>query len=166
MKSRIGHSLSTKCLTILVRGLFHRAVLMSGTSFSTWSLVEDPVHYAVKVLATINNAIRRVISGQFSARVLFASEKLAQICTAHILTVQVVCRFGHFVECIFISITSDFFRTSKSTQKTRLTNKLTLNLLVTEHQRGRQATSKLRLNLLVSNKQCMDPKLTGLRLRR
>ena len=31
-------------------GLFHRAILMSGSSFSTWSLVEDPVHYAVKVM--------------------------------------------------------------------------------------------------------------------
>ena len=35
-------------------GLFHRAILMSGTSFSSWSLVEDPVHYAVKVASALN----------------------------------------------------------------------------------------------------------------
>ena len=30
-------------------GLFQRAILMSGSYFCTWSLVEDPIHYAVKV---------------------------------------------------------------------------------------------------------------------
>ena len=35
-------------------GLFHRAILMSGSSFSSWSLVEDPVHYAVKVANSLN----------------------------------------------------------------------------------------------------------------
>ena len=37
-----------------ISGLFHRAILMSGSSFSTWSLVEDPVHYAVKVANSLN----------------------------------------------------------------------------------------------------------------
>ena len=43
--------LKLKCST---SGLFHRAILMSGSSFSTWSLVEDPVHYAVKVASSLN----------------------------------------------------------------------------------------------------------------
>ena len=129
MKSRIGHSLSTKCLTILVRGLFHRAVLMSGTSFSTWSLVEDPVHYAVKVLATINNAIRRVISGQISARVLFASETLAQICAAHILRAPLLCHVAILLIAYLLALLAIFSITSKLNQKTFLTNQLTLNLL-------------------------------------
>ena len=30
---------------------------MSGTSFSSWSLVEDPVHYAVKVASTLNCSV-------------------------------------------------------------------------------------------------------------
>ena len=30
---------------------------MSGTSFSTWSLVEDPVHYAVKVASALNCSV-------------------------------------------------------------------------------------------------------------
>ena len=30
-------------------GLFHRGILMSGFSFSTWLLVEDPIHYALKL---------------------------------------------------------------------------------------------------------------------
>ena len=35
-------------------GLFHRAILMSGSSFSTWLLLEDPVHYAVKEANSLN----------------------------------------------------------------------------------------------------------------
>jgi neuroligin len=35
-------------------GLFHRAVLMSGSGAAPWSLVEDPVHYAVKLAAALN----------------------------------------------------------------------------------------------------------------
>ena len=30
---------------------------MSGSSFSTWSLVEDPVHYAVKVANSLNCSV-------------------------------------------------------------------------------------------------------------
>ena len=37
--------------------MFHRAILMSGSSFSTWSLVEDPVHYAVKVANSLNCSV-------------------------------------------------------------------------------------------------------------
>ena len=50
-------SIITKCCPIfshLMPGLFHRAILMSGSSFSSWSLVEDPVHYAVKVANSLN----------------------------------------------------------------------------------------------------------------
>ena len=50
-------------------------------------------------------------------------------CTAHILTIPVVCQFGHFVICIFLAFASNFF----------ITSKWKVNLLV--------ATSKLRLNL-------------------
>ena len=35
-------------------GLFHRAIMMSGSSFSSWSLVDDPVHYAVKMANSLN----------------------------------------------------------------------------------------------------------------
>ena len=42
------------CTDHITAGLFHRAILMSGSAFSTWSLVEDPVHYAVKVANSLN----------------------------------------------------------------------------------------------------------------
>ena len=35
-------------------GLFQRAILMSGSGAAPWSLVEDPVHYAVKLAAHLN----------------------------------------------------------------------------------------------------------------
>ena len=44
--------------------------------------------------------------------------------TAHILTVPIAYHFGHFVICIFTSIASNFFKTSKLTQKICLTSQL------------------------------------------
>jgi hypothetical protein len=40
--------------TLTRTGLFHRAILMSGSGAAPWSLVEDPVHYAVKLAAALN----------------------------------------------------------------------------------------------------------------
>lgn len=38
----------------MVPGLFHRAILVSGSSFSSWALVEDPVGFAVKLAREVN----------------------------------------------------------------------------------------------------------------
>lgn len=38
-------------------GLFHRAILMSGSAYSSWALVEDPVIYAVKLAKEVNCSI-------------------------------------------------------------------------------------------------------------
>lgn len=40
-------------------GLFHRVIMMSGSAFSSWALVDDPVHYAVKLAAALNCSIPR-----------------------------------------------------------------------------------------------------------
>ncbi|KAI5713691.1 hypothetical protein M8J76_003593 [Diaphorina citri] len=35
-------------------GLFHKAVLLSGSALSSWALVEDPVHFAVQLASQLN----------------------------------------------------------------------------------------------------------------
>ncbi len=44
-----------------ISGLFHRAIMMSGSAFSDWALVEDPVHYAVKLAGGLNCSIPRQV---------------------------------------------------------------------------------------------------------
>ena len=44
---------------LLVLDLFHRAIMMSGSAFSDWAMVEDPVHYAVKLASSLNCSIPR-----------------------------------------------------------------------------------------------------------
>ncbi|ALC46886.1 CG34139 [Drosophila busckii] len=41
----------------MVRGLFHRAILMSGSAYSSWALVEDPVLFAIKLAREVNCSI-------------------------------------------------------------------------------------------------------------
>lgn len=41
----------------MVPGLFHRAILLSGSAFSSWALVEDPVIYALKLAKEVNCTI-------------------------------------------------------------------------------------------------------------
>lgn len=41
----------------MVPGLFHRAILLSGSAFSSWALVEDPVIYALKLAKEVNCSI-------------------------------------------------------------------------------------------------------------
>ncbi|KAG8279638.1 neurexin protein binding [Homalodisca vitripennis] len=36
------------------RGLFHRAILLSGSALSSWALVEDPVYFAVRLDRQVN----------------------------------------------------------------------------------------------------------------
>uniref|UniRef100_W8BSI7 Neuroligin-4, X-linked n=1 Tax=Ceratitis capitata TaxID=7213 RepID=W8BSI7_CERCA len=58
-----GHGTGAACINFLmtsptmVRGLFHRAILMSGSAYSSWALVEDPVSFAVKLAKEVNCSI-------------------------------------------------------------------------------------------------------------
>ena len=40
-------------------GLFHRAILVSGSAHSSWALVDDPVRYAVRLASHVNCSIPR-----------------------------------------------------------------------------------------------------------
>ena len=46
-------------MSFLPPGLFHRCLLISGSAFSSWSLVDDPVHFAVKLASHVNCTLPR-----------------------------------------------------------------------------------------------------------
>lgn len=58
-----GHGTGAACIDFLmtsptmVPGLFHRAILLSGSAYSSWALVEDPVVYALKLAKETNCSI-------------------------------------------------------------------------------------------------------------
>lgn len=58
-----GHGTGAACINYLmstptmVKGLFQRAILMSGSAYSSWALVEDPVVFAVKLAKEVNCSI-------------------------------------------------------------------------------------------------------------
>ncbi|CAK9806868.1 nlg-1 [Anthophora plagiata] len=41
----------------VVRGLFKRAILLSGSALSSWAVVEDPVSYALKLARAVNCSV-------------------------------------------------------------------------------------------------------------
>ncbi|KAL5274555.1 Ces3.2 family protein [Megaselia abdita] len=59
----VGHGTGAACINYLmssptnVQGLFHRVILLSGSSFSSWALVENPVVYALKLAKEVNCSI-------------------------------------------------------------------------------------------------------------
>lgn len=58
-----GHGSGAACINFLmtsptvVPGLFHRAILLSGSAFSSWALVEDPVIYALRLAKEVNCSV-------------------------------------------------------------------------------------------------------------
>ncbi|XP_054288451.1 neuroligin-4, Y-linked-like [Macrosteles quadrilineatus] len=58
-----GHSTGAACINFLIisptvmPGLFHRAILLSGSALSSWALVEDPVSYAVSLARQVNCSV-------------------------------------------------------------------------------------------------------------
>lgn len=59
----VGHGTGAACINYLmssptnVQGLFHRVILLSGSSFSSWALVENPVIYALRLAKEVNCSI-------------------------------------------------------------------------------------------------------------
>ncbi|KAF6206601.1 hypothetical protein GE061_017837 [Apolygus lucorum] len=56
----VGHGTGAACINFLMisptvmPGLFHRAILLSGSALSSWALVEDPVDFAVRLARHVN----------------------------------------------------------------------------------------------------------------
>ena len=44
-----------------ISGLFHRSYMMSGSAYSSWALVDDPVHYAVQLATSLNCSVPRYV---------------------------------------------------------------------------------------------------------
>lgn len=42
---------------ISIPGLFHRAILLSGSALSSWAIVDDPVYYSLKLAKHMNCSI-------------------------------------------------------------------------------------------------------------
>ncbi|XP_055611267.1 neuroligin-4, Y-linked [Uranotaenia lowii] len=63
MVTLAGHGSGAACINFLmtsptmVPGLFHRAILLSGSAYSSWALVEDPVIYALRLAKEVNCSI-------------------------------------------------------------------------------------------------------------
>lgn len=60
----VGHGTGAACIHFLIASsavpegmLFHRAILMSGSGLSPWSLVGDPAHYAAVVANHVNCSV-------------------------------------------------------------------------------------------------------------
>lgn len=63
MVTLAGHGSGAACINFLmtspttVSTLFQRAILMSGSAYSSWALVDDPVIYALKLAKEVNCSI-------------------------------------------------------------------------------------------------------------
>ena len=53
------HINANKCFFQFIVGLFHRSYMMSGSAYSSWALVDDPVHYAVQLASNLNCSVPR-----------------------------------------------------------------------------------------------------------
>ncbi|CAK1600376.1 unnamed protein product [Parnassius mnemosyne] len=59
----MGHGSGAACINFLMisptvmPGLFHRAILLSGSALSSWAIVDDPVYYSLKLAKHMNCTI-------------------------------------------------------------------------------------------------------------
>ncbi|XP_022126293.2 neuroligin-4, Y-linked isoform X1 [Pieris rapae] len=59
----MGHGSGAACINFLMisptvmPGLFHRAILLSGSALSSWAIVDDPVYYSLKLAKYMNCSI-------------------------------------------------------------------------------------------------------------
>ncbi|XP_059049528.1 neuroligin-4, Y-linked-like isoform X1 [Achroia grisella] len=59
----MGHGSGAACINFLMisptvmPGLFHRAILLSGSALSSWAIVDDPVYYSLKLAKQMNCSI-------------------------------------------------------------------------------------------------------------
>ncbi|XP_028035892.1 neuroligin-4, Y-linked-like isoform X1 [Bombyx mandarina] len=64
----MGHGSGAACINFLMisptvmPGLFHRAILLSGSALSSWAIVDDPVYYSLKLAKHINCTVPEDLS--------------------------------------------------------------------------------------------------------
>ncbi|XP_044249940.1 neuroligin 4-like isoform X2 [Drosophila takahashii] len=104
-----GHGTGAACINYLmtsptmVRGLFHRAILMSGSAYSSWALVEDPVLFAIKLAREVNCTIPEDINRHHEQIVdCLRDVPLEDLYTADIQAPNFLTSFGPSVDGVVI----------------------------------------------------------------
>ena len=119
----MGHGTGAACVHFLmasstvVPGLFHRAILMSGSALSSWASVGSPTHYAMQYARALNcsatlplpGAEERPTNEQFDLMVKCLKEKsLEELQSVKIGAPRFLYSFGPSIDGIVIK--SDFRR--------------------------------------------------------
>ncbi|XP_044731238.1 neuroligin-4, X-linked-like, partial [Chrysoperla carnea] len=109
----IGHSSGAACINFLMisptvmPGLFHRAILLSGSALSSWALVEDPVNYAVRLARQVNCTIPEDVAKEHEQIVdCLRDTSLEELLNADISAPTYLSSFGPSVDGVVIK--SDF----------------------------------------------------------
>ncbi|KAK4880714.1 hypothetical protein RN001_008860 [Aquatica leii] len=105
----VGHGSGAACINFLMisptvmPGLFHRAILLSGSALSSWALVEDPVNYAVKLAKEVNCTIPEDVAKDHEAIVDCLRETpLDELLQADVLPPSYLSAFGPSVDGVVI----------------------------------------------------------------
>lgn len=90
-------------ISFTVPGLFHRAILMSGSAFSSWALVEEPVVYALKLAKEVNCTIPEdLIKDHENIVDCLREVSLDELMTAEIISPSYLSAFGPSVDGVVI----------------------------------------------------------------
>lgn len=88
---------------IFVAGLFHRAILLSGSALSSWALVEDPVSFSVQLAKQSNCTLPEDIVKDHELIVDCLREiALEELMSAEISTPSYLTAFGPSVDGVVV----------------------------------------------------------------
>jgi neuroligin len=109
-----------------VPGLFHRAILMSGSAFSSWALVEEPVVYALKLAKEVNCTIPEdLIKDHENIVDCLRDVPLEELMTAEIIAPNYLSAFGPSVDGVVIRpgrSNQDIDESSRASKRTQAQN--------------------------------------------
>ncbi|XP_032510698.2 neuroligin-4, Y-linked-like [Danaus plexippus] len=105
----LGHGSGAACINFLMisptvmPGLFHRAILLSGSALSSWALVEDPVSYSVQLAKQSNCTLPEDIVKDHELIVDCLREvPLQELMSAEISTPSYLTAFGPSVDGVVV----------------------------------------------------------------
>ncbi|XP_063836518.1 neuroligin-1-like [Ostrinia nubilalis] len=105
----LGHGSGAACINFLMisptvmAGLFHRAILLSGSALSSWALVEDPVSYSVQLAKQSNCTLPEDVVKDHELIVDCLREvPLEELMSAEISTPSYLTAFGPSVDGVVV----------------------------------------------------------------
>ncbi|XP_024084408.1 neuroligin-4, X-linked-like [Cimex lectularius] len=105
----VGHGTGAACINFLMisptvmPGLFHRAILLSGSALSSWALVEDPVDFAVRLAKHVNCTVPEDLYREHESIVdCLKDVSLADLMSADITAPAFLSAFGPSVDGVVI----------------------------------------------------------------